>query len=247
MTRRVGCASTLMKLSAAILLLAAVALAQPAFEIASIKLNTSGDRSSFTRRGEDSLALQNWPLRDIVLKAYDLKDYALTAPDWMASRNFDVNAKASGRVTEGELRQMLQSLLKDRCQMKVHSESKEIRAYELLSAKDGSKLKPAGDHDVCGVDVSRFPDKTRIACRHCTLDRLANILAEQVNLAVVDRSGIAEEYTFTLEWSPNQNAGDAGPSIFTALSEQLGMRLESRRVSASILVVDSISQSPSEN
>jgi len=164
-----------------------------------------------------------------------------------ASRNFDVNAKASGKVTEGELRQMLQSLLKDRFQMKVHPASKEIQAYVLLPAKGALKHKSFHDYGVFGVDVSHFPDKTRIACRHCTMDKLADVLADQVNLAVVDQSGSPEEYSFTLEWSPNQNADDAGPSIFTAMNEQLGMRLESRRVPVSILVVDSISQTPSEN
>jgi uncharacterized protein (TIGR03435 family) len=236
-----------MKVSVASTLFTAMAIAQPSFEIASIKLNISGDRSSFTRRGEDSLALQSWPLRDIVLKAYDLKNYALSAPDWLASQNFDIKAKASGNVTEGELRQMLQSLLKDRFQMKVHPTLKERKAYVLLPAKGGLKLKPVHDDGVFGVDVSHFPDRTKVACKQCTMDKFANALADQVNLAVVDQSGVPEEYSFTLEWSPNQNADDAGPSIFTALTEQLGMRLESRRVPVSILVVDSISQIPSEN
>jgi uncharacterized protein (TIGR03435 family) len=187
-----------MKISVVSLLFAAMAFAQPSFEIASIKLNISGDRSSFTRRDEDSLALQNWPLRDIVLKAYDLKNYALSAPDWLSSRNFDINAKASGKVTEGELRQMLRSLLKDRFQMKVHPVLKEFQAYVLLPAKSGLKLKPVHD-GAFGVDMSHFPDKTRVACRHCTMDKLADILADQVNLAVVDQSGIPEEYSFTLE------------------------------------------------
>jgi len=75
-----------MKVSIASLLLAALATAQSSFETASIKLNVTGDRSSFTRRGADSLVLRNWPLRDIVLKAYDLKNYSLEAPDWLASR-----------------------------------------------------------------------------------------------------------------------------------------------------------------
>jgi uncharacterized protein (TIGR03435 family) len=224
------------------LLFAAAAIAQPSFEVASIKLNVSGDRSSFTRRGEDSLALQNWPLRDIVLKAWDLKNYALSAPDWLASRNFDIDAKAAGKVTEGELRRMLQSLLEDRFRLKIHSALKEIQAYVLLPNKGGFKLKPVRENSVFGADVSRFPDRTRIACRHCTMDQTANVLADQLNRAVVDRSGIREEYTFTLEWSPDQNAGDATPSIFTALSEQLGIRLESRKVPIAVLVVDSISR-----
>jgi uncharacterized protein (TIGR03435 family) len=76
----------------AILLSSATLMAQSSFEVASIKLNVSLDRSSFTRRGGDSLVLQNWPLRNIILKAYGLKNYALDAPDWLASRNFDINA-----------------------------------------------------------------------------------------------------------------------------------------------------------
>jgi uncharacterized protein (TIGR03435 family) len=236
-----------MRICAANLLCAAIAIAQPSFEVASIKLNISGDRSSFTRRGEDSLALQNWPLRNIVLRAYDLKNYALNAPDWLASRNFDINAKASGKVNEKELRQMLQSLLRDRFQMKVHPATKELQAYVLLPAKGGLKVKPVHDNGVFGVDVSHFPDKTIVACRHCTMDRLANVLADHVNLAVIDQSSIPEEFSFRLEWSPDQNADDAGPSIFTALKEQLGMQLESRRLPVSILVVDSISQTPTEN
>jgi len=159
-----------MRICAANLLCAAIAIAQPSFEVASIKLNISGDRSSFTRRGEDSLALQNWPLRNIVLRAYDLKNYALNAPDWLASRNFDINAKASGKVNEKELRQMLQSLLRDRFQMKVHPATKELQAYVLLPAKGGLKVKPVHDNGVFGVDVSHFPDKTIVACRHCTME-----------------------------------------------------------------------------
>ena len=79
------------------------------------------------------------------------------------------------------------------------------------------------------------------------MDKFTNVLADEVNLAVVDQSGIPDEFSFTLEWSPDQSADDAGPSIFTALKEQLGMQLESRRVPVPILVVDSISQTPTEN
>jgi uncharacterized protein (TIGR03435 family) len=228
------------------LLFTALATAQPTFEVASIKPNTSGDRSSFSRNAEDSLVLQNWPLREIILKAYNLKDYALTGPDWLASLNFDINAKAGGKVTEIELRQMLQSLLAERFQMKAHPAIKEVPAYVLLPAKGGFKLKQVDD-GVFGVDQSRFPGKTRIACRHCSIDNLANVLSGHVDRAIVDQSGIPSAYSFTLEWSPNQDAADAGPSIFTALTEQLGLRLEPRKAPVAILVVDSISKTPTGN
>jgi uncharacterized protein (TIGR03435 family) len=182
-----------------------------------------------------------------LLKAYDLKNYALAAPDWLASRNFDINAKAAGQVTEGELRQMLQALLKDRFQLKAHPAQRDLRAYGLLPAKGGLKLRASHDDSVFGVDTSHFPDRTRIVCRHCTMDQVAEALAGELNAPVVDRSGIPNEYSFALEWSPNQNSNDTAPSIFTALNEQLGVRLELRRVPISILVVDSIRWTPSEN
>jgi len=235
-----------MELRAAIFLFAISARAQVSFEVASVKPNTFGDRSSITRRGEDSLVLQNWSLRNIVLKAYGLKNYALTAPDWLASRNFDINAKGAGKVIENELRQMLQALLVERFHIKVHAESNELHAFVILPAKGGLKINPVHDEGVFGVDISRYPDRTKVSCRQCTMDNLANILADQVKRAVVDQSGFSAEYSFTLEWSPNQNS-DPGPSIFTALNEQLGVRLESRKVLVPILVVDRISQIPTEN
>jgi uncharacterized protein (TIGR03435 family) len=232
---------------ATFLAIALAAIAQPSFDVASVKLNTSGDRTSLTRRGEDSLLLQNWPLRDIVLKAYDLKNYALIAPTWLASRNFDVNAKGAGKMTESELRKMLQSLLMERFQIKVHAESGQRDVFVLLPAKGGPKLSPAQDAGAFGIDISQYPDRTKVVCRHCTMDNFANVVADHVNRPVIDQSGLAGECSFTLEWSPTQNGTDPGPSIFTALSEQLGLRLEARKVPVPILVVDSIRQTPTDN
>src|SRR5215467_5233546 len=96
-----------MRMAFAGLLVAAAATAQPAFEVASVRANTSGDRSSFSRTGKNLLVLQNWSLQRIVLKAYDLKGYALAGPDWLASLSFDINAKTEGPVTEAGLRQIV--------------------------------------------------------------------------------------------------------------------------------------------
>jgi uncharacterized protein (TIGR03435 family) len=235
-----------MNMAVANLLFVLTAAAQPSFEVASIKPHISGDRTSVSRASEGSLVLQNWSLRRIVLKAYDLKDYALTAPDWLASADFDISANAGGKATEAELRQMLQSLLAVRFQLKIHPSLKELHAYVLLPAKAGFKLKPAHD-GVPGADVSRGSRKTTIACRVCSMDDLVSVLSGHVDRAVIDQSGIPDTYSFTIEWSPDQNADDAGPSIFTALNEQLGLRLDLRKVPVSIVVVDSIRRTPTEN
>jgi uncharacterized protein (TIGR03435 family) len=229
-----------------IMFFAGMLAGQPTFEVASVKPNNSGSRSTITRTGQDFLILLNWPLREIVLKAYGLKDYALIAPDWLASRNFDVNAKAGQKSTAVEIRQMLQSLLIERFQLRAHPESKEMQAYALLPARGGVKLKPAGEGPF-DVDLSRGSQKTSMVCRHCTMDDFAGVLAGQVHRAILDQSDIPGAYSFTFDWSPNQDGVDAGPSVFTALREQLGLRLELRRLPVPILVVDSVSRTPAEN
>jgi uncharacterized protein (TIGR03435 family) len=236
----------LARIGVANMLFAWMLTGQPSFEVASVKPNNSGSRSTITRTGQDFLILINWPLREIVLKAYGLKDYALIAPDWLASRNFDVNAKAAQRATEAEIQRMLQSMLFERFQLRAHPESKEMQAYALLPTKGGVKLKPAGEGQF-DVDLSRSSQKTTMVCRHCSMDDFAGVLAGQLHRAVIDRSSVAGAYSFTLEWSPNQGGDDAGPSVFTSLSEQLGLRLELRKLPVSILVVDSVSRTPAEN
>ena len=121
------------KAFAAGLLLAATATAQPAFEVASVRANNSGDRSSYSRTEKNSLVLQNWSLQRIILKAYSLKSYALAGPDWLASLSFDINAKAEGQVTEAGLRQILKTLLAERFGLKAHTAEQDKQAYVAAS------------------------------------------------------------------------------------------------------------------
>jgi uncharacterized protein (TIGR03435 family) len=233
----------------ACLLIVATAPAQSTFEVASVKSNTSGDRSSFSRMENNSLVLQNWPLRRIILKAYGLKEYALAGPGWLASLSFDINAKTEGPVTETGLRQMLQALLAGRFGLKAHNVVQEKQGYALLPAKSGFKLSPvrddSGSTDDC--DLSHFPEKARLSCRHCSLDYLAETLSGQLDRVVVDQSGIQATYAFALEWSAGLSGETASGSIFSTLNEQLGLRLEQRKVPVSILVVDNISKTPTAN
>jgi len=191
--------------------------------------------------------LQNWSLRRIVLKAYEIKDYALTAPDWLASLTFDINAKTTGPVTETGLDQMLKTLLIERFHLKAHTIVQDKQAYLLLTAKNGFKPKPVKDGSpaIDDCDLSRYPEKTSLSCRHASLGYLAEVLSAQLNSIVVDRSEVKATYAFTLEWSPNP--GGVAPSIFTALQEQLGLRLDRRKVPVSILVVENIGKTPAGN
>lgn len=235
-----------MKKAIASLLFAAVAAALSSFEVAAIKLNISGDGSSHINTTDGSVFMRNVSLRSIIEQAYDLKRYTLSAPDWTNSQHFDINARATGKVKQEELRLMLQSLLAERFALKFHRESKEMSAYALLPAKNGFKLKPV-EGSGSGINSSNGAGKAQAKCKHVSMPRLADFLSDRVDHPVVDQTGIPDAYDFTLEWSPNQNTEDAGPSIFTALNDQLGLRLEPRKLPVSILVVDSISKTPTEN
>jgi uncharacterized protein (TIGR03435 family) len=234
-----------MKTALAGVLLAATAAAQ-SFEVAAIKPNLSGDGGSHSSSRGGSLRMENVSLRSIIEEAYNVKDYTLTAPGWVDTLHFDITAKSGEKASRDQIRIMLQSLLTDRFQLKAHRESKEMTAYALVAAKSGFKLKPA-EGEGSSVNSDRGAGKAKAVCKHVTMARVADFLSGQVDHPVVDQTGIPDAYDFTLEWSPNQNAEDAGPSIFTALTEQLGLRLESRKLPVSILVVDSMSKSPTEN
>jgi uncharacterized protein (TIGR03435 family) len=235
-----------MKRAVASLLFAAAAAAQSSFEVASIKPNLSGDGNDSVNTTNGSLTMRNVSLRMIVEDAYDLKRYTLTAPDWLDTLRFDIQAKVGGKVKQEELRLMLQSLLAERFQLKAHRERKEMSAYALLPAKGGFKLKPA-EGSGSSINSTHGAGKAKATCTHVSMPRLADFLSGRLDHPVVDQSGIPDAYDFTLEWSPEQNTEDAGPSLFTALNEQLGLRLEPRKVPVSILVVDSISKTPTEN
>jgi len=229
-----------------ILLFAVLAAAQSSFEVVAIKPNTSLDGGSHTNTTNGSLTMRNVSLRMIIENAYDLKHFTLVAPDWADTLHFDINAKTSGKVKDEQLRLMLQSMLTERFALKAHRETKEMSAYALLPAKSGFKFQPA-EGEGSSINSNSGAGKARATFRHVSLSRLADYLSRQVEHPVVDQTSIPDSYDFTLEWSPNQNVEDPGPSIFTALSEQLGLRLEPRKLPVSILVVDSVSKEPTEN
>ncbi|HEY3837258.1 MAG TPA: TIGR03435 family protein [Bryobacteraceae bacterium] len=238
-----------MKLLATIAILASVAPAAPppAFEVASIKPNKSGDGNSSFTTTEGSIHMRNVTPRILLEHAFNVKDYNLNAPSWVDDLHFDIVAKAPGEVKDAEMRLMLQSLLAERFQLKMHRESKEMTAYALLPAKGGFKLKPVqGDNYSLNFTVGG--GKAKATGKQASMANLSDYLSGgALDHPVVDETGIQGVYDFTLEWSPEQNVAENGPSLFTALTEQLGLRLEKRKLPVSIVVVDSMNQTPTEN
>jgi uncharacterized protein (TIGR03435 family) len=142
---------------------------------------------------------------------------------------------------------MLKALLTDRFQLRFHHEARETSVYALIVDKNGPKLRESGP-DAKGV--LRMNSGGRITASGSTMTQLIGWFsnANGVDRPILDQTGLTGRYDFTLEWSnPLLSAQDStAPSIFTAMSEQLGLKLEPRRVPLEILVIDR-AQIPSEN
>ena len=169
------------------ILFTAIAPAQLSFEVASIKPSTSGDGNESTNTTNDSLTMRNVSLRNIIQEAYNLKRHSLNAPDWADTLHFDIAAKAEGKVKQEEFRLMLQSLLKDRFELKAHREPKIMSAYALLPAKTGFKLKPA-EGEGSSTNSSGNGGSVTLTCKHVSMAKLAEVISGRLDRPVIDQS-----------------------------------------------------------
>jgi uncharacterized protein (TIGR03435 family) len=236
------------------LLLAFVVVAcqaqSPAFEAASVKIS-SGEQVRM-RREPGRLAITNFSLRAMVRYAYDVEDMQISGgPPWFASDRWDVAATAGREITEAERRRMLQTLLDDRFKVAIRRESKELPVYALVVAKGGSKLTlgTAGNPERVELNVSGA-GMHQMRAQSVPLSTIAKVLTGQAGRIVLDRTGIAGSFDYQLEWVPdpanmpmiNGAKPDGskldGASIFTAVQEQLGLKLESAKGPVEILVIE---------
>jgi len=195
-------------------------------------------------------------------------------PAWTGSARFDIEAmedpalgeklqKLSSDERGKQIREMLRGLLTDRFKLQVHHASSELSVYELLTAKSGSKLMPSvAQSSSSNPDGSskprswiRFAGKGLLEGNDADAATLVTALSMQPEIGgrlVVDRTGLTGKYDFTLKWTPDMGQGaepptpDAGPSLFTALQDELGLRLQSTRAPVDVIVIDHVDL-PSEN
>jgi uncharacterized protein (TIGR03435 family) len=248
------------------LVLAAAALlaqppAQPQFDVASIK--PSQERGMmYVRAVPGGRLLVNAPARLMLMNAYGLQFSQLAgAPDWLSSEIWSVDARAEGNRTRDELMLMLQSLLEERFHLKVHRESREMPAYALTVAKNGPKL-PVPKEGACATPVPGQPEPAAPPCGRvrismgpqgvlmeggsAAMSELARVLAIPLSRPVVDRTALSGAYDIRLQFAddgPGATPAPAdapNPGIFTAIQEQLGLKLESAKAPVDVLVIDHI-------
>jgi len=240
-----------MRVSGVLLLSSAMAVTplfaqapQKAFDVVSVKRNTTAAMASDTNTTPGRLSLVNVTMLSVVLRAFGVQPpQVVGAPGWLATERYDILAVTGddAALTNDSRRAYLQAFLAERCQFRFHREPREIRVYSLVPSKTGSKLVEHSGPGDYAMRVQPADDgRLRLRSTKGNISRLAEILTGQVGELVIDRTGLAGQYDFTLEWAPALNAAAAGPSLFTALDEQLGLRLESAKTAVDAVVIDRI-------
>jgi uncharacterized protein (TIGR03435 family) len=221
------------------------AFGQAAFEVASVKPADPASRQGVDFRITDGiLRATNVTVVNLITQAYSLKHYELAGgAGWLRSDRFDVEAKAEGDPGRVQVLAMLQTLLAERFQLKVHREDREQSIYALVAAKRGSKLAEPKEDDLppavrISFTGSSSEKKTYVLSGHkASLALLAEKLGD-AERPVLDRSGIPGAFDFRLEYAADDTKPEYGASLFTAIQEQLGLKLESGKGPISTLVID---------
>ena len=240
----------------------------------------------------DGVSLHGVPMRLLIPEAFGVEeDRILGEPAWVKSNRYDIEAKVAPEdapklkdLRVDQRNAMMLQLLVDRFTLKYHHEKRELRMYALVVAKNGLKMKPTkADDSAPGTDGpppgdapgpgnGQLPRMGRrmmmmnpghLESTGTSIDMLAHVLSRQLSRTVVDKTGLAGEYDFTLDYTPDnmptpphgapedgaksQTQGDqGGPSLFTAVEEQLGLKLEATKGMVDVIVIDHIDL-PAEN
>lgn len=226
----------------------------PQFEVASIKKVQDGPPPGDIPRNLDTspghLTMRNVPLRHALIWAYDLKDYQISGPEWIKiDERYDIVAKAAKPVPESQVRLMLQRLLTDRFQLKMHRESKELAVYVLGPGKGAPKVQ---EIVAVGAAATIAGSPAGTTFHNQPISRLTFMLTRRMDRPVLDATGLTGLYDFTVDLSgvgfngrPAQDP-DA-PSVFTTVQRDLNLKLEARKEAIDTLVVDSANKVPIEN
>jgi len=236
-------------------------LARPRFEVASIKPSQEHGMM-YVRALPGGHLMANAPARLMLMNAYGVQFSQLVgAPDWLSSETWSVDARAEGNATRDELMLRLQSLLEERFHLQVHHENREMPVYALIAARKGPKL-PAPKEGACATPVPGQPEPSAPPCGRvrismspggilmeggsAAVSEFARVLAIPLGRPVVDRTSLIGAYDIRLQFSDDLSGTTPPPEavtssgVFTAIQEQLGLKLEPAKAPVDVLAIDHI-------
>lgn len=243
--------------------------ARPSFDVVSIKRSPKdADGTRWGSQPGGLWIMRNLAVSVIIREAYPAQARDLIgAADWVTSERYDVDAKAEGNPTRDQIRLMLQTLLAERLKLRVHYETHERPIYALTVARADGRTPaglvrstidcdavavarregrtgdipvPANRAPACGFGSSYGPDGVTLRFGGAPLSRLGESLSVPDERVVLDRTGLTGGYEFTLTYKQQPDPGDDRASLFTALEEQLGLKLVSARAPLQVVVIDHI-------
>ena len=234
--------------------------ASPTFEVVSIKRNITGGQESMVAHPGGRLTATNLPVLNLIRTTYQLQDDQIHGgPEWISTERFDIMATAKADTPLPQLGPMLKALLVERFKLAVHSEHRELPIFALVSLRGNGRRAPGLRETACpalDVDLNQpQPQRCvnisygrgRLTLRGMPLSQLLPFLGPAVNRTIVDQTGLDGRYDIDLTWTPELSpTAPEAVSIFTALQEQLGLKLESAQGPVEVLVIDHVER-PAEN
>lgn len=227
----------------------------PVFEVASVKpsLRELGkDAGSRVTFGAVGISGRNVTLKHLIVQAYRLQPYQVFGgPNWLDGNEYDIDARAGGPATRERLMSMLRRLLADRFRLSTHSETRELRIYELVTGKNGPKIHPLKDTETpqgrFRGDLQQFANFLSVQLTIPVLDDPGKPgVASAAPVPVLDKTGLPGVYDINVDMKP-----ETGVDMFTlwqrALQDQLGLKLETRKDKVPVLVVDHVERIPVAN
>lgn len=217
------------------------------FDVVSVKPNKSGAAASDTDTAPGRITIINATPMSLLLRAFGVSAFQIVgAPDWVRTERYDVIATVpEGRVLNDRDRQpFFEKMLADRWQFRYHRDTRNLRVYSLVN--DGSKLVPHTGPGEYGMKVERADPRVILHSTRGNMQRLVEILGGFIGTVVANDTGLGGEYDFTLEWVQDAAVQAPGPTMFTALREQLGLRLVPAEKATPVIVIDRIER-PTEN
>jgi len=247
----------------ALMMLCAAAFAQT-FEVASIKPSDPNSDAAVMRfLPSGGIEMKGFSLKAMIFSAWRVQPYQIMGgAKWVSETRFDLMAKADRPMKPAEALVLLRGLLADRFQLVIRQETREMPVYELVLARKDGKLGPKMIESNCPVYDADHPPPAQPAEAHkgCggssggphmmrakggQMRGLVNSLAIQLERTVIDKTGLNLRFDMTLDWSKDDGA-DGGPSLFTALEEQLGLKLVSAKGPVEMIVIEK-AEKPTEN
>jgi uncharacterized protein (TIGR03435 family) len=225
----------------------------PAFTSASIHENKSGALGVQILYENDGLSATNYTLVGLLAEAYNVQETEIEGPEWMKSARYNVTARVDSSAVEqlrnldlNQRRMMLQALLTDAFQIVAHREDRSARVYGFLVADGGPKLRTSKEAFPPPMGTLLVRGAGNISGSDAPVSELVDYFSKQLNRPLVDQTGLSGRYDFNLEWAPDAVTGIPGPSLLTALEQQLGLKLAEHTASVQFLVIDNVAK-PSEN